>query len=74
MVVMRKRKVDELSLSYNRPVLFIRNPKSNLFSMVRLRKRSSNICLSFKLVIEKRFQIKITGAVKKLGKIWHRES
>ena len=35
---------------------------------------SANICLSFKLVIEKWFQIKITGAVKKLGKIWPRES
>ena len=41
-------------------------PKVTHFQWIRLRKRSANICLSFKLVIEKRFQIKITGAVKKL--------
>ena len=43
-------------------------PKVTHFQWIRLRKRSAKICLSFKLVIEKRFQIKITGAVKELGK------
>ena len=49
-------------------------PKVTHFQWIRLRKLSADICLSFKLVIEKRFQIKITGAVKKLGKIWPLES
>ena len=33
LIVVMRKKVGELSLSYNRPVLFIRNSKSNSFSM-----------------------------------------
>ena len=68
-----EKKVDELSLSYDRPVLFIQNPpKVAHFQWIR-KKGSANICLSFKRVIEKRVTIKITGVVKKLGKIWAQE-
>ena len=33
-----EKKVDELSLSYNRPELIIRNPRSNSFSMDQIKK------------------------------------
>ena len=34
-----EKKLDEFSLSYNRPVLFIWNPKSNSFSVDQIKKR-----------------------------------
>ena len=46
-VVQCMRKVDDLSLTYKRPVLFMQNPKSNTVSKV------VKICLIFKLLIEK---------------------
>ena len=38
LIVLMRKKVDKLSLSYNRPVLFIRNPKSNSFLMDQIKK------------------------------------